>query len=221
MGDLATGFAPPRAMTLADIKETIQAFVVAAQLAQQAGFSGVEIHAAHGYFINQFLSPAGNQRHDAYGGSFENRTRFLREIYTGIRQAVGKDFIVGLRLSATDFSETGFSFEDCQRLVAECAVIGVADQLKGQRPAGYVVLKAGADITEEQLAAELIASVRNDIGAVADFKDVKIVDGLPKTRSGKILRKTMRQIADGEQYNVPSTIEDMSVLDDIARILKG
>lgn len=105
--------------------------------------------------------------------------------------------------------------------VAECAVIGVADQLKGQRPAGYVVLKAGADITEEQLAAELIASVRNDIGAVADFKDVKIVDGLPKTRSGKILRKTMRQIADGEQYAVPSTIEDMSVLDDIAKVLRS
>ncbi|WP_237189850.1 propionyl-CoA synthetase [Rothia nasimurium] len=105
--------------------------------------------------------------------------------------------------------------------VAECAVIGVADQLKGQRPAGYVVLKAGADISEEQLAAELIASVRNDIGAVADFKDVKIVDGLPKTRSGKILRKTMRQIADGEQYTVPSTIEDMSVLDDIAKVLRS
>lgn len=105
--------------------------------------------------------------------------------------------------------------------VAECAVIGLADQLKGQRPAGYVVLKASADISEEQLASELIASVRNDIGAVADFKDVKIVEGLPKTRSGKILRKTMRQIADGEDYKVPSTIEDMAVLDDIAKVLKG
>ena len=105
--------------------------------------------------------------------------------------------------------------------VAECAVIGLADQLKGQRPAGYVVLKAGADLSEEQLASELIASVRNDIGAVADFKDVKIVEGLPKTRSGKILRKTMRQIADGEDYKVPSTIEDMAVLDDIAKVLKS
>lgn len=104
--------------------------------------------------------------------------------------------------------------------VAECAVIGIADLLKGQRPAGYVVLKAGADISEEQLATELIASVRNDIGAVADFKDVKIVEGLPKTRSGKILRKTMRQIADGEDYKVPSTIEDMSVLDRIADVLR-
>ena len=105
--------------------------------------------------------------------------------------------------------------------VAECAVIGLADQLKGQRPAGYVVLKTGADISEEQLASELIASVRNDIGAVADFKDVKIVEGLPKTRSGKILRKTMRQIADGEDYKVPSTIEDVTVLDDIAKVLKS
>lgn len=105
--------------------------------------------------------------------------------------------------------------------VAECAVIGLADQLKGQRPAGYVVLKAGADISEEQLASELIASVRNDIGAVADFKDVRIVESLPKTRSGKILRKTMRQIADGEDYKVPSTIEDMAVLDDIAKVLKS
>ncbi|MFW0112476.1 propionyl-CoA synthetase [Rothia sp. CCM 9416] len=105
--------------------------------------------------------------------------------------------------------------------VAECAVIGIADPLKGQRPAGYVVLKAGVDITEEELAAQLIASVRENIGAVADFKDVKIVEGLPKTRSGKILRKTMRQIADGEEYKVPSTIEDMGVLDDIAKIIKG
>ncbi|MDY3049935.1 MAG: NADH:flavin oxidoreductase/NADH oxidase family protein [Rothia sp. (in: high G+C Gram-positive bacteria)] len=117
-GELATGFAPPRAMTLAEIEETIQAFVLAAQLAQQAGFSGVEIHAAHGYLINQFLSPADNQRTDAYGGSFENRTRFLMEVYTGIRQAVGKDFIVGLKLNATDFSEAGFSFEDSQRVLA-------------------------------------------------------------------------------------------------------
>lgn len=103
--------------------------------------------------------------------------------------------------------------------VAECAVIGIADPLKGQKPSGYVVLKSGADIDEETLTQELIAKVRHDIGAVADFKDVKIVEGLPKTRSGKILRKTMRQIADGETYKVPSTIEDESVLQDIKSVL--
>jgi propionyl-CoA synthetase len=104
--------------------------------------------------------------------------------------------------------------------VAECAVIGVADPLKGQRPSGYVVLKAGVDTPEEQLRQELVDLVRRQIGAVADFKDVAVVEALPKTRSGKILRKTMRQMADGEDYAVPSTIEDSSVLDALAEVLR-
>ena len=104
--------------------------------------------------------------------------------------------------------------------VAESAVIGVADDLKGQRPSGYVVLKEGAEITEEELARELVGMVRSTIGAVADFKEVRVVEGLPKTRSGKILRKTMRQMADGEEYRVPSTIEDPSVLEGIRQIVQ-
>ncbi|MEN8584308.1 AMP-binding protein [Burkholderia sp. RS01] len=104
--------------------------------------------------------------------------------------------------------------------VAECAVIGVADTLKGQHASGYVVLKAGADVPEDVLVQELIALVRRDIGAVADFKHVAVVEALPKTRSGKILRKTMRQIADGDNYVVPSTIEDPGVLDRLIGILR-
>ncbi|WP_285242466.1 propionyl-CoA synthetase [Pseudarthrobacter sp. fls2-241-R2A-127] len=104
--------------------------------------------------------------------------------------------------------------------VAECAVIGVADSLKGQRPSGYVVLKSGVDIPEDLLAKDLVALVRRDIGAVADFKHVTVVEALPKTRSGKILRKTMRQIADGEEYTVPSTIEDPRVIDQLAGVLR-
>ena len=104
--------------------------------------------------------------------------------------------------------------------VAECAVIGVADPLKGQRASGYVVLKSGVDTTEEQLAAELVALMRKDMGPVADFKHVAVVNALPKTRSGKILRKTMRQIADGEEYSVPGTIEDASVLDELIGVLR-
>jgi propionyl-CoA synthetase len=104
--------------------------------------------------------------------------------------------------------------------VAECAVIGVADALKGQRPSGYVVLKSGADVAEAVLAQELIALVRRDIGAVADFKNVTVVEALPKTRSGKILRKTMRQIADGEDYVVPSTIDDAGVIEDLVKVLR-
>jgi propionyl-CoA synthetase len=97
--------------------------------------------------------------------------------------------------------------------VAECAVIGVADPLKGQLPRGFVVLKAGVTADPDDIASELIAMVREEIGAVAAFKEVTVVGGLPKTRSGKILRKTMREIADGKDVAVPSTIEDPAVLD--------
>ena len=105
--------------------------------------------------------------------------------------------------------------------VAECAVIGIRDQLKGQLPTGLVVLKAGAEIGEEQLRDELVESVRREIGPVAAFRDVHVVDALPKTRSGKILRKTMRAIADGRDEPVPSTIEDPAVLDALRVQLAG
>ncbi|WP_374224851.1 propionyl-CoA synthetase [Paenarthrobacter sp. DKR-5] len=104
--------------------------------------------------------------------------------------------------------------------VAECAVIGLADALKGQRAAGFVVLKAGAQVQENELVKELVALVRRRIGPVADFKQATVVEALPKTRSGKILRKTMRQIADGEEYVVPSTIEDASVVDELVPVLR-
>ena len=102
--------------------------------------------------------------------------------------------------------------------VAECAVIGVDDPLKGQQPIGFVLLKNGVDIEEKQLESELVAMVRKDIGAVACFKRAVVVDRLPKTRSGKILRKLMRQIADGQDYSVPSTIDDpasLSVMEEV------
>jgi propionyl-CoA synthetase len=99
--------------------------------------------------------------------------------------------------------------------VAECAVIGVHDDLKGQVPRGFVVLKAGVDVDPETLRSELVGSVRASIGAVASLRDVDVVPALPKTRSGKILRKTMREIADGRDPAVPSTIEDAGVLDQL------
>jgi propionyl-CoA synthetase len=104
--------------------------------------------------------------------------------------------------------------------VAECAVVGVNDSLKGQVPRGFVVLKAGVEQDEATLQRELVASVRDQIGAVASFRDVRVVDALPKTRSGKILRKSMRNIADGIDEPVPSTIEDATVLDRIREVLR-
>ena len=103
--------------------------------------------------------------------------------------------------------------------VAECAVIGVADEIKGQVPRGFVVLKSGA--SADGLAEELVAAVREEIGPVAALQRVDVVPALPKTRSGKILRKTMRGIADGRDEPIPSTIEDAGVLEALGPILRG
>ncbi|PMG14447.1 propionyl-CoA synthetase [Vibrio splendidus] len=103
--------------------------------------------------------------------------------------------------------------------IAECAVVGIHDDLKGQLPLGLVVLKDGVKVDGIELQAELVGKVRNEIGAVACFKQALVVERLPKTRSGKILRRTIRQIAEGEQYVVPSTIDDPTSLTEIAEKL--
>jgi propionyl-CoA synthetase len=103
--------------------------------------------------------------------------------------------------------------------VAECAVIGVADQLKGELPLGLVVLKAGVDRTEQEIGGELVRLVREQIGPVAAFKTVLVVERLPKTRSGKILRGTMKCIADGKDYRMPATIDDPAILGEIEQAL--
>jgi propionyl-CoA synthetase len=104
--------------------------------------------------------------------------------------------------------------------VAECAVIGVQDELKGQVPRGLVVLKAGVDVDPDELRAELVQRVRDEIGAVASFRHVDVVAALPKTRSGKILRRSLRAMADGVDEPVPSTIEDPAVLDALRPVLQ-
>ena len=105
--------------------------------------------------------------------------------------------------------------------VAECAVIGVHDDIKGQVPLALVVLKDGAGIVESQLLVDLVASVREEIGALACFNQVRLVKRLPKTRSGKILRAVLRKIADGQAYTPPSTVDDPAVLQEIEAVLSG
>jgi propionyl-CoA synthetase len=125
--------------------------------------------------------------------------------------------VAGHRLSTGEMEEILASHP----AVAECAVIGVHDALKGQVPRGFVVLKAGIDTGPDVLSAELVQLVRDQIGAVAALRRVDVVAGLPKTRSGKILRKTMRGIADGTDEAVPSTIEDPAALDAMRPVLRG
>ena len=124
--------------------------------------------------------------------------------------------VAGHRLSTGGMEEVLASHKD----VAECAVIGVADQLKGELPLGLVVLKAGVNRPQAEIAKELVSLVREQIGPVAAFKLVAVVDRLPKTRSGKILRGTMKKIADGQEYKMPATIDDPAILGEIEAVLQ-
>jgi propionyl-CoA synthetase len=119
--------------------------------------------------------------------------------------------VAGHRLSTGAIEEVLAAHPD----VAECAVIGAADTLKGQLPLGFLVLKAGVNRSPEDIVAETVAMVRDKVGPVAVFKKAVVVTRLPKTRSGKVLRGTMRKIADSQEYRVPATIEDPGVLDEI------
>jgi propionyl-CoA synthetase len=125
--------------------------------------------------------------------------------------------VAGHRLSTGEMEEVLASHP----AVAECAVIGVSDELKGQIPRGFVVLKAGVSADPAVLSAELVQLIRDHIGPVAALRKVDVVTALPKTRSGKILRKTMRGIADGQDEPIPSTIEDPAVLDALRPVLTG
>ncbi|UCH80128.1 MAG: propionyl-CoA synthetase [Nitrospiraceae bacterium] len=124
--------------------------------------------------------------------------------------------VAGHRLSTGEMEEIIATHKD----VAECAVFGVEDGLKGQIPVGLVVLKTGINKDEGELQQELVKMIREEIGAIACFKQAVIVKRLPKTRSGKILRGTMRKIADSKKYSVPSTIDDPAILDEIVEALK-
>lgn len=117
LGNLSKRFATPQAMTEAVIEDVIERFARTARLAEQAGFTGVEVHAAHGYLLNQFLSPLTNQRSDQWGGSLENRARLLLEIVKAVRGVVSPGFAVAVKLNSADFQRGGFSADDAQQVV--------------------------------------------------------------------------------------------------------
>ena len=116
---------PPRALADNEIETIIQEFIQTAKIAEQAGFSGVQIHGAHGYLVSQFLSPHHNQRTDKWGGSLENRMRFLVEIYQGIRAVVSPSFLVGLKLNSADFQKGGFDENDSIQVVQKMSELGI------------------------------------------------------------------------------------------------
>jgi propionyl-CoA synthetase len=161
-------------------------------------------------FIDSYLS----RQHGAYAtgdGGYRDTDGYLY-VMGRIDDVIN---VAGHRLSTGEMEEILASHP----AVAECAVIGVHDDLKGQVPRGFAVLKAGVTTDPATVSAELVQLVRDQIGAVAALRRVDVVAALPKTRSGKILRRTMRGIADGQEEPVPSTIEDLTVLDALRPVL--
>lgn len=121
----AAAFATPRALTEPEIEDLIARFATAAAVAKEAGFTGVQLHGAHGYLVSQFLSPHHNRRDDRWGGSLENRARFALEVYRAVRARVGESFPVGIKLNSADFQKGGFSEEDSIQVITWFAEAGI------------------------------------------------------------------------------------------------
>lgn len=156
------GYPQPRELSIDDIKALVKSFGAAARRAVEAGFDLVEIHAAHGYLIHEFYSPLSNTRSDEYGGSFENRTRFLKEVVSEVRSAIPAAMPLFLRISASDWSEGGWSEEESIRLAPELTALGV----------DLIDVSSGGNVSKAKITVgpgyqvHFADSIRNSGGAV-------------------------------------------------------
>lgn len=152
-------FATPKPMTEAEIHHAIEQFAAGARQVKAAGFDGVELHAAHGYLISQFLSPLSNRRDDQWGGSLENRSRFLLEVIAAVRRAVGPKFPIGIKLNASDFQKGGFTNAECVALVKILNDVGLdllelsGGSLEQPKVVGVAVKEQGEDGPRASTAA--------------------------------------------------------------------
>jgi 2,4-dienoyl-CoA reductase-like NADH-dependent reductase (Old Yellow Enzyme family) len=184
MGNLSSNFSMPKEMTAADIDELQRRFVRTAQLAEEAGFSGVQIHAAHGYLLIQFLSPLCNQRHDQWGGSIENRARLLIEIVKAVRDVVSPQFVVAVKLNSADFQRGGFSADDARRVV---------EMLNGLR-VDLVELSGGSyEAPAMQGQARDGRTLAREAYFLEFAKDILAVARMPLMVTGGIRRKTVAE----------------------------
>ncbi len=169
LGNFSKQFMPPRAMTAADIADVTQRFVRASVLAETFGFTGVQIHAAHGYLLSQFLSPITNKRTDRWGGSIDNRARLLVDVVKAVRAAVGPDFAVAVKVNSADFQRGGFSSEDAKQVVAMLNPLGVdLIELSGgsyEAPAMHGQARDGRTLAREAYFLEFA----KDISSVAEM----------------------------------------------------
>jgi 2,4-dienoyl-CoA reductase-like NADH-dependent reductase (Old Yellow Enzyme family) len=184
MGKMSRHFNTPHAMTQENIDEVIQRFVRSARLAEQAGFTGVEIHAAHGYLLSQFLSPLTNHRKDAWGGSLENRARLLLEIVKAVRAVVSAQFAVAVKLNSADFQRGGFSADEARQVVGMLNELAVdLVELSGgsyEAPAMQGEARDGRTLAREAYFVEFA-------------RDIKTVAKMPLMVTGGIRRRPIAE----------------------------
>ncbi|MCV0382834.1 MAG: NADH:flavin oxidoreductase/NADH oxidase family protein [Erythrobacter sp.] len=186
MGDFTKMFANPRAMTEKDIARVIDQFATTSELAEKAGFDGVQIHAAHGYLLSQFLSPKTNRRSDQWGGRIENRARIVIEIVKAVRARVSPEFGVGVKLNSADFQKGGFEEEDA------IAVVRLLNEL----PVDLVEISGGSYESPAMQGAPQKASTRSREAYFIDFaRDIQSMAQMPIMVTGGILRKAVAEEA--------------------------
>jgi len=178
---LEKAFHPPRALDEEEIRDLIRRFGRSAALAREAGFTGVQIHGAHGYLVSQFLSPHHNRREDAWGGSEENRRRFVLEVYRGIRKALGPDFPVSIKLNSADFQKGGFTEEESMGVIQALAAEGIdMIEISGgnyERPAMTGALARKSTLEREAYFIEFSEKARGTgsvaIGLTGGFRSAR------------------------------------------------
>ncbi len=170
------GYAAPRELSHEEIKELVGQWVQAAVNSVKAGFDVIEIHAAHGYLVHQFLSPLTNQRTDEYGGSKENRARFLIEIVQGMRKAIGEEIPLLVRFSATDYHPDGFTVEDCSEVAIMCREAGadLFDISSGGLVMGVKIpVGPGYQVPLSQEVSERVEAPVSAVGLITDAKQAE------------------------------------------------
>ncbi|QXI40827.1 NADH:flavin oxidoreductase/NADH oxidase family protein [Pseudomonas xantholysinigenes] len=184
LGTMSRHFATPQAMTPEVIAEVVRRFANTARLAEQAGFTGVEIHAAHGYLLSQFLSPLSNQRTDQWGGSLENRARLLLDIVKAVRAVVSAEFAVAVKLNSADFQRGGFSADDAKQ------VVGLLNAL----PVDLVELSGGSyEAPAMQGQARDGRTLAREAYFLEFARDIRAVANMPVMLTGGIRRRPIAE----------------------------
>ena len=196
----------PKAMEIEDIREVVEWWGRSAELTREGGFDGTEVHISHSYLLHQFLSPLYNKRTDEYGGSFENRLRFAREVIEEVRRRVGADWVVGVRISLTDFIPGALDIEDALRVARTLEADGGIDYVNVTAAGYHNIFRAiePSDVPDGylvDLAAQVKAAVTLPVFTVGGIKDAALADEIVSSGRADMVAMTRAQIADPEFAN--------------------